>query len=103
MLKYRIDVLHELKTIGFTAYKLRKDKIMGEAQIQKIRTGEIASKETLNTLCKLLHCQPGDIIEYIPDEEQTAVGVDKTINSDEKSQNHDSWCIYTLTEFSRSR
>lgn len=88
MLKYRIDVLHELKTIGFTAYKLRKDKIMGEAQIQKIRTGEIASKETLNTLCKLLHCQPGDIIEYIPDEEQTAVGVDKTINSDEKSQNH---------------
>ena len=90
MLKYRIDVLHELKTIGFTAYKLRKDKIMGEAQIQKIRTGEIASKETLNTLCKLLHCQPGDIIEYIPDEEQTAVGVDKTVNSDEKSQNHDS-------------
>ena len=88
MLKYRIDVLHELKTIGFTAYTLRKDKIMGEAQIQKIRTGEIASKESLNTLCKLLHCQPGDIIEYIPDEEQTAVGVDKTINSDEKSQNH---------------
>lgn len=90
MLKYRIDVLHELKTIGFTAYKLRKDKIMGEAQIQKIRTGEIASKETLNTLCKLLHCQPGDIIEYIPDEEETNIGVDKTINSDEKSQNHDS-------------
>ena len=79
MLKYKIDVLQELKEIGFTAYKLRKDKIMGEAQIQKIRTGEIASKETLNTLCKLLKCQPGDIIEYIPDEEQIDIGVDKTL------------------------
>ena len=33
----------------------------------KIRKGEIASKETLNTICKLLNCQPGDILEYIPD------------------------------------
>ena len=31
--------------------------------------GEIASKETLNTICKLLQCQPGDILEYIEDEQ----------------------------------
>ena len=37
MLKYKIDVLEELKGKGYTSYKLRKDKIMGEAQIQKIR------------------------------------------------------------------
>ena len=67
MLKYKIDILEELKTKGYTTYKLRKDKVIGEAQIQKIRTGEIASKETLNTICKLLHCQPGDIPEYIED------------------------------------
>ena len=52
---------------GDVRAKLGKDKIIGEAQIQKIRTGEIASKETLNTLCNLLHCQPGDILEYIED------------------------------------
>ena len=46
MLKYKIDILEELKEKGYTSYKLRKDKIMGEAQIQKIRNGEIASKET---------------------------------------------------------
>ena len=67
MLKYKIDILEELKTKGYTTYKLRKDKVIGEAQIQKIRTGEIASKETLNTICKLLHCQPGDILVYIED------------------------------------
>ena len=68
MLKYKIDVLEELKKIGYTSYKLRKDKVMGEAQIQKIRSGEIASKETLNIICKLLNCQPGDIMEYVEED-----------------------------------
>ena len=66
-LKYAYQIRNELKEKGYTSYKLRKDKIMGEAQIQKIRNGEIASKETLNTICKLLQCQPGDILEYIED------------------------------------
>ena len=65
MLRYKIDILEELKNKGYSTYKLRKDKIIGESQIQKIRTGELASKETLNTICKLLACQPGDILEYI--------------------------------------
>ena len=67
MLHYKIDILDALKRIGFTTYKIRKDKIIGEAQMQKIRTGEITSKETLNTICRLLDCQPGDILEYVPD------------------------------------
>ena len=71
MLRYKVDVLQELREIGFTTYKLRKDKLMGEAKIQKIRTGEIASKETLNTICKILNCQPGDFLEYVPDENET--------------------------------
>lgn len=64
MLRYKIDVLNQLKEKGYSTYKLRKDKIIGESQIQKIRDGELASKETLNTVCKLLECQPGDILEY---------------------------------------
>ena len=58
-------IINIYKEKGYTSYKLRKDKIIGEAQIQKIRNGELASKETLNTICKLLNCQPGDILEYI--------------------------------------
>jgi len=69
MLKYKIDILEELKTRGYTTYKLRKDKWMGEAQIQKIRNNELVSKESLNTLCKLLQCQPGDLLEYVEDVE----------------------------------
>lgn len=65
MLRYKIDILEELKGKGYSTYKLRKDRLIGEAQIQKIRNGEIASKETLNTICKILNCQPGDILEYV--------------------------------------
>ena len=41
MLKYKIDILEKLKENGYSTYKLRKDKIIGEAQIQKIRNGEV--------------------------------------------------------------
>ena len=68
MLKYKIDILEKLKENGYSTYKLRKDKIIGEAQIQKIRNGDIASKETLNTIYELLNCQPGDILEYVKTE-----------------------------------
>lgn len=70
MLRYKMNVLDELKQKGYSSYQLRKDKIIGESQIQKIRSGEIASKETLNCLCKLLQCQPGDLLEYVEDIEQ---------------------------------
>ena len=73
MLKYKIDIMDALKNIGFSSYRIRKDKLIGEQQLQKIRSGEIASKDTLNTLCMLLNCQPGDLLEYIPDEGKDGV------------------------------
>lgn len=65
MIVYKINVLQELKHKGYSTYVLRRDRIMGEAQIQKIRQGELASKETLNTICRLLQIQPGDLLEYV--------------------------------------
>ncbi|MBQ8410417.1 MAG: helix-turn-helix transcriptional regulator [Ruminiclostridium sp.] len=65
---YKIDVMKALKEAGYTSYILRKDRIFGEATMTKFRRNEHINFENLNTLCKLLNCQPGDIIEYIPDE-----------------------------------
>lgn len=62
---YKIDVLKALKDAGYNTNRLRKEKIMGEATIQKIRNGEIVSHKNLEILCRLLKCQPGDIIEYV--------------------------------------
>ena len=68
-LKYKIDVMDALKTKGFTSYRIRNEKIIGERQLQQLRTGEIVSNACLAKLCELLKCQPGDLLEYVPDEE----------------------------------
>ena len=70
-LKYKIDILAALKAAGYSSYKLRQMKIFGERNIQKIRAGEIVSAENLAKLCDLLGCQPGDILENVPDAEES--------------------------------
>ena len=69
--KYKIDILAALKTAGYSTYKIRKDKIFAESTLQQFRNNEIVSTEQLSKLCKLLNCQPGDILEYVPDEPKT--------------------------------
>lgn len=65
VIKYKIDVLSSLKEKGYNTNKIRKEKIMGEAMLQKLRNGELVSWATFDTLCSLLDCQPADLIEYV--------------------------------------
>lgn len=67
-LKYKIDVLAALKAAGYSTYKLRKEKLLGEATLQQLRNNELVSWKNIETLCRLLDMQIGDIIEYVPDE-----------------------------------
>lgn len=68
MLVFRFDVLDKLKKCGFTTYSLTKEHGMSPATIQKLRnkTTDI-NAATINRLCGLLHCQPGDLLEYVED------------------------------------
>lgn len=63
-LKFKIDVLEALKEKGYSSYSLRKEKILSESTIQKLRDGKGLSWDNLNTLCKLLECDISDILEY---------------------------------------
>ena len=63
-IKYKIDVLEALKAAGYTTYKLRQEKILGERVIQQLRAGEIVSWKTIDTICTLLNCQVGDLVEH---------------------------------------
>lgn len=65
MLRYKINVLEELKQKGYTSYTLRKEKLLGESTIQKLRGGLPVSWENLEVLCKLLECDISNILEYI--------------------------------------
>ena len=63
-LTYNIDVLEALKQNGYSTYRIRKEKLIGESTLQKIRQGLPVSLKNIETICRLLHCQPGDIIRY---------------------------------------
>lgn len=65
-IRYSIDVLLALKNAGYNTNRIRKEKIMGEATLQKIRAGEMISWKNIEIICRLLECQPGDIVEYTP-------------------------------------
>lgn len=59
-----------LKERGITTYKIRKENLISQATYQKLRTGDgIIDTRTIEKLCKLLNCQPGDIMEYTKDGE----------------------------------
>ena len=64
-IEYKIEVLAALKEAGYNTGRIRKEKIMGEAMLQKIRSGQMVSWAILETICDLLDCQPGDLIEYV--------------------------------------
>lgn len=69
MIKYKLNIIESLKNAGFSSYKIRKEKLLGEATLQKLRQRELVSWENINSICAMLNCQPGDILEYVPDEE----------------------------------
>ena len=68
-IRLKIDILSALKEAGYTSYKLRQEKLLGERAIQKLRNGELPSWNELNTICRLIDKQVGDLVEYVPDEE----------------------------------
>ena len=67
-IKYKIDVLAALKAAGYNTNRIRKEKLLSESTLQRLRKGERINGENLGKLCELLRCQPGDILEYVPEE-----------------------------------
>ena len=64
---YKIDILSELKKRGYSQNRIRGEKLIGQSYLTQLRHGELVSWKTIETLCQLLNCQPGDLIEYIDD------------------------------------
>jgi putative transcriptional regulator len=55
-----------LKEKGYSTYRIRQEKLIGQGTLTALRngTGGLDAK-TLDRLCAVLKCQPGDIIEYV--------------------------------------
>jgi len=64
-LQFKVNILEALKEKGYTTYKLRKDNILSQSTLQKLREGKGLAWENIERLCALLDCQPGDLLEYV--------------------------------------
>lgn len=69
-LRYKIDVMKELKEKGYSSTRIREEKLIGQSYLQQIRHQELVSWKTMDMLCKLLQCQVGDIVEYYEQEQE---------------------------------
>ena len=68
-IQYKADVLALLKAAGYSSTRIRAEKLLGQSYVQQLRKGELISWAALNTVCRLLDCQPGDLLEYVPTED----------------------------------
>lgn len=58
------NVLKRLAESGWSTYRLQKEKQISNGTISRIRAGQSISTETIDTVCRLCHCQPGDLMEF---------------------------------------
>ena len=59
------DILKKLSAAGWSTYRLQKEKQISNGVISRLRAGDSISTNTVDTICRLLRCQPNDIMEYI--------------------------------------
>lgn len=66
-LQYKVDILPMLNERGYSSYKLRRENLLSQGVMQSIRAKKPISWANIEQICRLLHCQPGDLIEYVED------------------------------------
>ena len=54
---------------GVTQYALIKKYHVSPAQITRLKRNESISTHTVEMFCRILNCQVGDLMTYIPDED----------------------------------
>ena len=71
---YKTDVMKLLKEAGYSSTRLRREKLLGETYMKQLRNGEMVSWKALDTICRVLDCKPGDLLDRVEDKEtETAV------------------------------
>lgn len=67
---YKKDILAALKEAGYNTNRLRREKLLSEGVIQSLRENKYIALQNISKICELLNCQPGDLLEYVPEDVQ---------------------------------
>lgn len=63
-----------MKEKGITQYALIKQYHISPGQITRLKRNESVSTHTIEVFCKILHCQVGDIMEYVETDQHSDCG-----------------------------
>ena len=64
-----LDVMMAKRKMSLTELAGEVDITLANLSILKNNKAKAVRFSTLEAICRVLKCQPGDILEYVPDEE----------------------------------
>ncbi len=70
MIVFHIDVMLAKRKMSLTELSERVGITMANLSILKTGKARAVRLETLDRLCAALDCQPGDLMEFLPDREE---------------------------------
>ncbi|CCZ06438.1 MULTISPECIES: helix-turn-helix domain-containing protein [Culturomica] len=72
-----IDVMMARRKMSLNELSEKVDITPANLSILKTGKAKAIRFSTLEAVCRVLECQPGDILEYHPDEDKTSPNMDK--------------------------
>lgn len=72
MIIQKFPIIPALTASGYNPARIRREKLISERYMTALRHGHVPSHGLLDKLCRLLDCQPGDLIAYVPDDTPAA-------------------------------
>ena len=74
-----LDVMMAKRKVGLTELAKEVDITLANLSILKNNKAKAVRLSTLDSICKALKCQPGDILEYVEDEKGTVISENEGI------------------------
>jgi putative transcriptional regulator len=68
-----LDVIMAKRKMSLNQLSEKVDLTLSNLSILKTGKAKAIRFSTLEAICKVLNCQPGDILEYVTDEDITAI------------------------------
>lgn len=67
MIVYK-NILEKFNAIGYSPTSIRREKLLSESVLTRIRNNQPLSTETLDKICNILKCDLSEIVEHRPDD-----------------------------------
>jgi putative transcriptional regulator len=70
MIRVNLDVMMAKRKMSLIELAEKVGITMANLSVLKTEKARAVRFSTLESICKVLDCQPGDILEYLPDKKQ---------------------------------